>query len=54
MTVSDSSPREPRLRAAAEDEEGGRGLLLVETIAERWGVDPLPSGKRVWFELPWP
>jgi anti-sigma regulatory factor (Ser/Thr protein kinase) len=29
----------------------GRGLLLVESLASTWGVDELPSGKRVWFEM---
>jgi serine/threonine-protein kinase RsbW len=30
---------------------GGRGLLLVEALAARWGVIPSEAGKRVWFEL---
>jgi anti-sigma regulatory factor (Ser/Thr protein kinase) len=33
--------------------ERGRGLLLVEALAQAWGVSPVPGdGKRVWFELP--
>ncbi|MGH3329543.1 MAG: ATP-binding protein, partial [Streptomycetales bacterium] len=33
-------------------DEHGRGLLLVTTLAHRWGVRPLPSGgKAVWFEI---
>ncbi|WP_326687747.1 ATP-binding protein [Streptomyces sp. NBC_01795] len=33
------------------DDEGGRGLLLVETLASRWGVVARPpSGKTVWAE----
>jgi GAF domain-containing protein/anti-sigma regulatory factor (Ser/Thr protein kinase) len=35
----------------AWDQESGRGLLLVEAIAERWGVEPVDGGKRLWFEL---
>jgi anti-sigma regulatory factor (Ser/Thr protein kinase) len=31
---------------------GGWGLVLVDRISARWGVDPVPSGKCVWFELP--
>jgi anti-sigma regulatory factor (Ser/Thr protein kinase) len=31
---------------------GGWGLVLVDRIAERWGIHPVPSGKCVWFELP--
>jgi hypothetical protein len=31
-------------------DEGGRGLMLVDTLSERWGWDPPPSsrGKIVW------
>ena len=29
----------------------GRGLAIVGALARRWGVDPLPRGKRVWAEL---
>ena len=31
--------------------ERGRGLLLVDHYAARWGVDLLPHGKRTWCEL---
>ncbi|MFI1564523.1 ATP-binding protein [Streptomyces sp. NPDC020490] len=31
--------------------ESGRGLLLVATLADRWGTDPYPpAGKTVWAE----
>jgi hypothetical protein len=32
--------------------EGGRGVLIVEAVTDRWGWDPLPDrpGKTVWFE----
>jgi anti-sigma regulatory factor (Ser/Thr protein kinase) len=41
---------EPSLPLASTDAEGGRGLMIVEALADRWGVgtDPPP---RVWFEL---
>ncbi|WP_438948953.1 ATP-binding protein [Streptomyces harbinensis] len=29
----------------------GRGLFLVDALADRWGVDLLPRGKSTWFEL---
>ena len=29
----------------------GRGLLLIATMADRWGIDPTTAGKRAWFEL---
>ncbi|QPP06206.1 ATP-binding protein [Streptomyces bathyalis] len=39
-------------RLPPEDSEAGRGLLLVDTLATRWGVVPRdPSGKTVWAEL---
>ena len=31
--------------------ESGRGLLLVDELAQRWGAQPIPGGKRVWFEV---
>jgi anti-sigma regulatory factor (Ser/Thr protein kinase) len=30
---------------------GGRGLHIVDTLSERWGVMPQPPGKVVWFEM---
>lgn len=31
--------------------ERGRGLVLVEAIAHRWGQEPMPGAKVVWAEL---
>ncbi len=31
--------------------ESGRGLLLVSTLADDWGVESTGDGKAVWFEL---
>ena len=39
-------PEQPSWQA-----EGGRGLLLVEAVAERWGAEQVPGGKKMWFEL---
>jgi phosphoserine phosphatase RsbU/P len=36
------------------DEERGRGLLLVNRLAARWGTVHHPDGKGVWFHLPHP
>ncbi|MFF2020274.1 ATP-binding protein [Streptomyces sp. NPDC058171] len=33
------------------ERESGRGLALVAELAENWGTDSLPWGKRVWAEL---
>ena len=48
--VRDESPLSPMLRIP--DESGGRGVLILNVLASRWGVLPHPgSGKTVWFEL---
>ncbi|WP_030421179.1 MULTISPECIES: ATP-binding protein [unclassified Streptomyces] len=31
--------------------ERGRGLVLVDLLAEEWGTELFPWGKRVWAEL---
>lgn len=31
--------------------EGGRGLLLLDKLADEWGVATLSGGKQVWFRL---
>jgi len=33
------------------DAESGRGLLIVASLADRWGVDYAAQGKTVWFAL---
>jgi hypothetical protein len=33
---------------------GGRGLLLIATLASRWGVTPAIQGKTVWFAIDLP
>jgi anti-sigma regulatory factor (Ser/Thr protein kinase) len=48
ISVLDSSPVLPRPRLAREDDEGGRGLQLVNALSVSWGAKPLPGGKRVW------
>lgn len=48
--ISDNSPREPLRRVP--DEFGGRGVLILDALASRWGVVGHPGkGKTVWFEL---
>ncbi|MFH8791269.1 ATP-binding protein [Streptomyces sp. NPDC017941] len=49
--VVDFSKMPPVRKAPGPDDEGGRGLALVTELAEDWGTDPLPWGKRVWPEL---
>ncbi|MEU9265952.1 ATP-binding SpoIIE family protein phosphatase [Streptomyces sp. NPDC048251] len=49
--VSDGSSTTPHLRRARVFDEGGRGLLLVAQLAERWGTRHARRGKTVWAEL---
>jgi PAS domain S-box-containing protein len=52
VEVFDTDMRLPRIRSAAETDEGGRGLYLVDQLATRWGSRPTKDGKAVWFEVP--
>jgi hypothetical protein len=52
VEVFDSDLRLPRLRSAGENDEGGRGLYLLDQLATRWGSRPTRDGKAVWFEVP--
>jgi anti-sigma regulatory factor (Ser/Thr protein kinase) len=50
--VSDGVPLGPRPPLTSrDDDEGGRGLLLVDAVATDWGVDLYHDGKTVWFEI---
>lgn len=53
LEVSDAGEGKPEVRAPGEDETGGRGLLLVEALAHRWGFEERACGigKTVWVEL---
>jgi hypothetical protein len=51
VEVTDVNPARPHLRHGSPEAEGGRGLLLVESLAAAWGSVPHPAGKVVWFEL---
>ena len=49
--VHDGSRRLPVRRHYSVAAATGRGLRLVEALADRWGADETDSGKVVWFEL---
>jgi anti-sigma regulatory factor (Ser/Thr protein kinase) len=51
VDVTDESDALPSKRKYGALHPTGRGLHIVEAIADRWGVAPGPSGKTVWFEL---
>ncbi|MFE2179651.1 SpoIIE family protein phosphatase [Streptomyces sp. NPDC059455] len=48
--VSDGSLTTPRIRRAAETDEGGRGLQLVSALSDRWGMRFTATGKCIWTE----
>jgi sodium/proline symporter len=48
--VSDASNTSPRLRHARTTDEGGRGLLIVAQLAQRWGTRYTTGGKSIWTE----
>ncbi|GGQ17531.1 ATP-binding protein [Streptosporangium pseudovulgare] len=50
--VEDAEPLLPSPRTVHDDDEGGRGLHLVDSLACCWGSARTPGGKAVWFELP--
>ncbi|WP_415952818.1 PAS domain S-box protein [Streptomyces sp. KLOTTS4A1] len=52
VEITDRSPHLPRPRLAALEDQSGRGLLLVDTLAHSWGVRPTDDGKSTWFTLP--
>ncbi|MFB6904012.1 ATP-binding protein [Streptomyces bacillaris] len=52
--VVDREPaRLPILSQAADDDESGRGLLLVDAVADRWGYELHGSGRRPWGKEVW-
>ena len=51
VSVEDAEPRIPGRRAAGALAETGRGLVLVEALADRWGIRPRGRGKAAWFTL---
>ncbi len=44
----------PKLRRPDPSETSGRGLLLVDALANAWGVQHSDAGRTVWFELALP
>lgn len=50
--VRDANPALPHMSHGHHDDEGGRGLSLVDRLSCSWGSDRAPEGKVVWFELP--
>lgn len=52
VEVSDHGEGQPVVRSPTPREQSGRGLRIVQELAEDWGITPSPNGKLVWFALP--
>lgn len=51
IEVSDDDPTPPQPQPFDVMREGGRGLLIVSSLASAWGIEPNATGKRVWAHL---
>lgn len=48
VEISDATALRPRRRSVDGDSESGRGLAIVEAVADRWGTRTTDDGKVVW------
>ncbi|WP_299538132.1 SpoIIE family protein phosphatase [uncultured Streptomyces sp.] len=51
LSVQDRSSVWPRRRTPGETSTSGRGLLLLDAVTTRWGIEPRGEGKAVWCEI---
>ncbi|MFF2249232.1 ATP-binding protein [Streptomyces sp. NPDC058142] len=52
VEVTDPDPRVlPVLLHATGEDESGRGLVLLDAVARRWGVEQGAASKTVWCEV---
>jgi two-component sensor histidine kinase len=55
VSISDRGEGTPVLQAPPSTEPHGRGLRIVDTLSDGWGISPLPDGgrhgKTVWFRM---
>ncbi|TRV80846.1 SpoIIE family protein phosphatase [Streptomyces sp. 130] len=51
VEVMDRGDELPHQRTPGELASSGRGLLLLDILADQWGVRPEPEGKTAWFAL---
>lgn len=54
VEVTDSSAGQPRALQLDGEREHGRGLAIVDALADQWGTRHMRSHKVVWFELAHP
>ncbi|MCW2605482.1 MAG: putative sensor protein [Frankiales bacterium] len=48
ITVSDASPVLPVQRHSSTTATTGRGVQLLQDLADSWGAQPVEGGKQVW------
>lgn len=51
VSVADGESEHPAPVDSERSMLGGRGLRIVDLLADRWGVDDLGDGKAVWVEF---
>jgi hypothetical protein len=51
VEVADFGQAHPVRRLAEWSDEGGRGLVVTDALASRWGVRRTAFGKAVWAEF---
>lgn len=51
VQVSDSSAQLPQRRRPSVDQPDGRGLGIIEAVAEAWGASAVADGKQVWARV---
>ena len=51
IEVSDKDVVPPNRRTAEVHAASGRGVGIVAELAAEWGVEQMPDGKRVWFDV---
>jgi anti-sigma regulatory factor (Ser/Thr protein kinase) len=51
ITVADRSTDHPHTPPPDDDRPSGRGIVLVDALADQWGVYDQTEGKTVWFTL---
>lgn len=51
IVVRDHREGKPEERVAGPQDESGRGLLIVGTLADDWGYGHSPAGNTVWAEF---
>lgn len=51
LCVSDPRPLLPAAVSAGANDEGGRGLMLIKTLSDRYGCSSTAHGKDVWVTI---